>query len=1001
MTVQNPLTEKDFQQLVYDGLEMNGFIKRGNFEFDSKRAMDPGMLMAFIEDTQPETFEKLWNLFDGDIEEGIFNRVATDIGRRGLIRVLWDGVDFDGVATLDLVYPKPSAVFDPNAVRLFEENDLSVMQEVWHKEDERIDLVIFLNGLALFTIELKCNSAGTSWDYREAIRQYKEDRDCTTRLLDSKAGALAHFAVDLNEVYVCTELRGKESSFLPFNKGCNEGGDAHATGPGNPPNPRGPRSAYLWEEVLTKDSVFNLIYDFIYMATKRNRQGKKVGETRIFPRYQQLRAVQKVVDDISHNATARNYLIEHSAGSGKTNTIAWLSHKLAATYLPGIDSPLFDKVVIVTDRRVVDKQLQDTVLDTAKEPAIVCVMDKGKTSADLGRALHKSYRIIVTTMQKFLHLEPGTFEGEGSHFAVLIDEAHGSTSGKTMQAVNNTLAEGIKEDSSLDELSAFVANDIARSGKQPNVTLIGFTATPTGKTLQQFGHTDASGQKVAFDLYSMKQAIEERFILDVTSNYVTYDSYCRVVKAIDDDPELESKAAKRQLAHLISVAPGTIEGSLSVMVDHFASTVAMTLGGKAKAMVVTAGREEAVRYYLAYEEMRRAHMQTMASYRALVAFTGSVSVDGTDYTEVGINGFAEEKLPDYFDTDDYRILFVADKYQTGFDQNLLAAMYVDKRLSGITCVQTLSRLNRICPPYEKRTFVLDFRNSYDDVRKSFAPYYEDTLLIEPLTIDDVRETERRLLSYGILDLDDVEEFNTLLAKAHRTNSEKGRMWALLDAAATLVRAMEEDEADEVRRVIRNFIKQYGFLLQAAPFVNKNMHMEYNFCVSLIREIDSGHGGGNDFNIADKVSLEDFTVEKSGEHVDVPLEPEPEVHIPKGTGTGLAEDQYEKLSRIIEEWNARFGLTLDPVVHAGSLVSLLDTLRADPKVQQSARVNTARDFRNTVDDRAEDALVKDYDQDNEWYGFLLNNEEARRQLVHAFVDDVYRSLHGAGDNSPQE
>ena len=991
MTTLNPLTEKDFQQLVYDGLEMNGYIKRGNFEFDARRALDPGMLMTFVEDTQPETFEKLWDLFDGDIEEGIFNRVITDIGRRGLIRVLWDGVDFDGVATLDLVYPKPSAVFDPNAVRLFEQNSLSVMQEVWHKEDERIDLVIFLNGLPLFTIELKCNTAGTSWDYREAIRQYKEDRDYTTRLLDPKAGALAHFAVDLNEVYVCTELCGKESTFLPFNKGCREGDDVHATGPGNPPNPNGPRSAYLWEEVLTKDSVFNLIYDFIFMATKRNKQGKKIGEMRIFPRYQQLRAVQKVVDDISHNATARNYLVEHSAGSGKTNTIAWLSHKLSGLYLPGTDEPLFDKIIIVTDRRVVDKQLQDTVLDVAKDPAVVWI-DKGRTSDDLGKALHKSYRIVVSTIHKFLYLEPGTFEGEGSHFAVLIDEAHGSTSGKSMMAVNSTLSEGIEEDSSLDELNAFVASDIARSGKQPNVTLIGFTATPTGKTLQQFGRTDDEGKKVAFDLYSMNQAIEEGFILDVTSNYVTYDSYCRVVKAIDDDPMFESKAAKRQLAHLISTAAGTIEGNLAVMVDHFAATVAPTLGGKAKAMVVTAGREEAVRYYLAYEKMRRAHMQTIGSYRALVAFTSSITVDGVNYTEAGINGFAEDKLPDYFDTDDYRILFVADKYQTGFDQNLLAAMYVDKRLSGITCVQTLSRLNRICPPYEKRTFVLDFRNSFDDIRASFAPYYKDTLLDEPLTIDDVRETERRLLGYGILDKDDVEEFNALLAKPHRTNGEKGRMWALIDAAATLVRAMDEDEADEVRRVIRNFIKQYGFLLQAAPFINTNMHMEYNFCVSLIREIDSGRGGGNDFDIADKVALEDFTVEKSGEHIDEKPESVPEVHIAKGTGTGLAEDQFERLSRIIEEWNARFGLSLDPIVHAGSLVSLLDTLKADPKVQRSAQVNTARDFRNTVDDRTEDALVKGYDQNDEWYGFLLNNEEARRQLVHAFVDDVYRSLH---------
>ena len=998
MTSANPLTEKDFQRLVLDGLVRNGYIERGSDEYDARRAMDPSILLSFVEDTQPETFERLWAYFDGNIEEGIFDRVAADIGRRGLLRVLWEGVDFDGVATLDLVYPKPSATFDPRAQELYQLNTLSVMEEVWHKEDERIDLVIFLNGLALFTMEIKCNTASTGWDYREAIRQYREDRDCTTRLLDPKAGALAHFAVDLNEAYVCTELRGKESTFLPFNQGYNpNGGDAHATGPGNPPNPNGPRTSYLWEDVLSKDSVFELVYDFIYMATKRDKRGKKVGETRIFPRYQQRRAVRKVVADISVNATARNYLVEHSAGSGKTNTIGWLAHRLARLYQPGSDEPLFSKVVIVTDRRVVDKQLQDTVLDIAKEPAIVRVMDRGKTSADLGRALHRSYRIVVTTIQKFLYLEPGTFEDDGSRFAVLIDEAHGSTSGESMMAVNATLAGGDESGSPLDELSAFVASDIARSGKQPNVTLIGFTATPTGKTLQQFGQGDAQGYRIAFDLYSMRQAIEEHFILDVTSNYVTYDSYCKVVKAIDDDPELEFKEAKRQLAHLISTNPGTIEGNLAVMVDHFCSTVAPTLGGRAKAMVVCAGREEAMRYYLAYEAMRHAHLETMGGLRALVAFTGSVTVDGTAYTEPEVNGFAEEKLPDWFDTNDYRVLFVADKYQTGFDQKLLAAMYVDKRLSGITCVQTLSRLNRICPPYEKRIYVLDFRNSYEDVRRAFAPYYEDTMLVDPLTIDDVRETERRLLGFGVLDLDDVQEFNALLAKAHRTSAEKGRMWGLLDPAVEQVRTMEEDEADEFRRTVRNFIKQYGFLLQTAPFVNQTMHMEYNFCVSLIREIDAGHGGGNDFDIADKVSLEGFTVEKSGEHVGEKLEAEREVGIAKGTGTGLAQDQFERLSRIIEQWNARYGLSLDPVVQAGSLVSLMDTLKADPRVQRSAQVNTMRDFRNTVDDRTEDALVKGYDQNGEWYGFLLNNEDARRQLVHAFVDDVYRSLRESGSS----
>ena len=997
MVLFNPLTEtRDFQRLIIDYLvEKNGYVERNaKTDYDPVYAMDIELLLGFLERTQPDQMEKLRSAYDGNWRTTVINRINGSIARSGLIRCLWDGVDFDGGITLDLVHPRPSAHFDAQARALYDENTLSVMEEVYHKEGERIDLVLFLNGLAIFTAELKCNSTNSGWNYRNAIKQYQEERDCGTRLLMPRVGALAHFALDLNEVYVCAELKGRESTFLPFNQGQPDGDDPHATRGGNPHNPNGVNTAYLWEDTWSKDTIFDLIYGFIFIAIKRDKKtNKKVGEAQIFPRFQQLRAVRRVVADMEEHGTRRNYLIEHSAGSGKTNTIAWLAHRLSKLYIPGSDDPLFDKVIIVTDRKVVDRQLQEAVRDMAKSSGVVRVMDEGKTSADLGKTLTKNYRIVVTTIQKFLHLKFGEFEGEGKNFAVLIDEAHGSTSGKSMAAVNATLAGGVDGDSSLDELARFVAHDIAQSSKQANVTMVGFTATPTGKALQQFGVIGASGAYEAFDLYSMRQAIDEGFILDVTANYTTYDSFCRVVKAIDDDPELESRAAKRKLAHMISTADGTIKGNLAIMVEHFTETIAPELSGQGKAMIVTAGREEAVRYFLAYEELRRSDSRRFGNMRALVAFTDSVTVDGASYTEAGLNGFPEDKTPEYFDTQDYRILIVADKYQTGFDQSKLCGMYVDKKLSGITAVQTLSRLNRICPPFDKRTFVLDFRNSFDGIADSFAPYYETTLLDDPLTLSDVRETERRLTELDILDDEDVEEFNRLLAKPSRTNRDKNRMWSLLDVPARYVAAMDEDEADEARRIIRNFIKQYAFLLQVANFEDRRMHMEYNFCISLIREIDSGHGGGNDFDIADKVRLEDFGVKKTGEYRNEQLESDPEVFIAKGTGSGLSEDQFERLSKIIEDWNARFGVHFDAGVAAGSLVSLKNALEADPRVQQSASANNKRDFANTLQDRTDDALVKGYEQNEEWYGFLLNNEEARRQLVHAFVDDIYSSLQG--------
>lgn len=995
------LTEADLQEILIGHLvDDNDYLRRSaKTDYNPIYAMDTELLIAFLEETQSESMEHLREVFGNGWESTTLNRINLAIGNRGIVDVLWNGVEIDSDTTLDLVYPRPSAKFDKRAVWEYEANRLSVMDEVWHKPDERIDVVIFLNGIAILTIELKCPASATKWTYQDAIDQYRFERDCETRLLKHRVGALAHFAMDTNEVYVCAKLDGANSAFLPFNKGVRLPGSTHETEPGNPPNPNGFRTSYMWEDILAKDTVFDLLYDFVYEATKRDKRGKVIGRRMIFPRYQQLRAVRRIAGDMASSGTSKNYLVEHSAGSGKTNTIGWLAHKLASLFQPGSNDPLFDKVIIITDRKVVDFQLQEAVLDMAKDVHVVRVMDKDSRSSDLEKALTKSYRIIVTTTQKFLHMkEYGAFAGSGKRFAVLIDEAHGSTEGRSMEAVNSMLGTGDDEgDSTLDELDAFIHNDIALSSKQANISIVGFTATPKGKTLQHFGMLNERGEHEAFDLYSMRQAIEEGFILDVTSNYTTYDVYQHIVKSIADDPTLDSRSARRQIAHISSCDPATIQGKLEIMVDHFSSTVATTLGGRAKAMIVTSGREEAVRYFLAYKAYQEQHRDILGHYGALVAFTGEVSVDGQKYTERGLNGIAEDKLPDAFDGKDYRILIVADKYQTGFDQPLLAAMYVDKMLRGITCVQTLSRLNRMCRPYDKRVFVLDFRNSFDDVMGSFSTFYRTTVLEDPLTISDVRETERRLLGFGVLDPDDIEEYNRILAKSRISHRDQERLFALIDAAAARVKAMDEDDADEVRRVIRNFIKQYAFLLQAAPFEDRGLHMEYNFCLKLINVIDS-RGGTTPLDISDKVAIDEFRVTRGETHEGEQIVADPVVRIPRGTGTGLTGDQMERLSQIIADWNARFGLNLDVKIAAGNLLALKGALESDERVRRSALVNSRQEFANTVDDRTEDALVRGYDQDATWYDFLLGNEDARRQLVHAFVDDMYRGLRSMTDET---
>lgn len=494
MVVSNPINEKAFQRLIIDSLVESGeYVERSRDVFDPVWAIDQELLFAFLERTQSEKLEQLRLSYNGGADATILRTIMQKISTDGLIRAIWHGVNFDNGIQLDLVYPRPSASFDLKSRDLFDANQLSIMEEVYHKDEERIDLVFFLNGLALFTVELKCNTSA-SGDYRNAIAQYQTERDFTTRLLSPKIGALAHFAMDTNEVYVCAELKGRESFFLPFNQGQPAGEVPHLVTGGNPHNPYGVNTSYMWEEIWTKATIFDLLYDFIYIETTRDQFGKKIGERPIFPRYQQLRAVRAVSSDMQYSSMLKNYLIEHSAGSGKTKTIAWLAHKLASLYKPGTDELLYDKVIIATDRKVVDKQLQDVVLDMAKDTGIVRVMNKNKTSADLARALGldptrrvSSYRIVATTLQKFLYLSAGELAGSGKRFVVIIDEAHGSTSGKNMASINAALASGDAPDSSLDELARFINDGIRSSSRQANIAMVGFTATPTGRTLQQFG----------------------------------------------------------------------------------------------------------------------------------------------------------------------------------------------------------------------------------------------------------------------------------------------------------------------------------------------------------------------------------------------------------------------------------------------------------------------------------------------------------------------------------
>ena len=991
------LKEKtDYQEYILEMLrDENGYQIRPATSFEAGYGMDTEVLFNFLEATQSDALVKLEKLYKDKTRQTILNYINNEINKKNrcLLDVLKHGVEFDNGVTLNLMYRKPANSFNPKAEALYQQNVFSVMEEVYHTEGERIDLVIFLNGIAIFTFELKCNTSGQN--YEDAIRQYKFDRDYKTRLLKFKAGCLAHFAMDLNEVYMCTNLKGASSFFLPFNKGCGTGINS---GKGNPHNDNGINVSYMWEDILKKDTVLYLIDKIIFLqkTTKKNPDtGKReTKETLIFPRYHQYNAVRKLVADVMENHTDKNYLIEHSAGSGKTNTIAWLAHRLASLH-DSEDNAIFDTICIITDRIVVDRQLQEAVLSMEHKPGLIKVMDDKCAAVDLADALNSNTKIIVTTIHKFLYIHDLVGEMKSKKFAVIIDEAHSSTAGSEMEAVTYALSESRKlsdatpvsvEDDD-ESMADIIEDEIERTGKQPNVSIIAFTATPKPTTLQLFGCLNEEGKKVAFDLYSMKQAIEEGFILDVLKNYVTYKTYFELNKAIEDDPELETIAAKRKIAKYIELHDTNISQKVEIIIEHFKNNIMKELGGRAKAMVVTSSRQSAVKYRNEFENYIAKHGYT--GIRALVAFSGKVSLDGKDYTEAVMNGIAEEDLPEVFDSNSYQVLLVANKYQTGFDQPKLCAMYVDKKLRGVSAVQTLSRLNRICAPYDKKTFVLDFKNEYEDIQKSFAPFYTETVLAETITPSDIRAVEAQIDKYNFLDIDDIDLFNEYLYRDKRLARDKAKMWSLLDKSLQIINKYTDLEKMEIRATIKRFIRFYSFLIQATCYESVDLHKKYNFLTYLVKEIEVG-GGGNDFDIADKITASNFKQAKTGDTTH-DIESEPEVALPKPNPVYIDEQVKKKLSEIIDEINSAYNKNFDPDVASKSALQMRDLLLKNGHLRDSARNNSLRDFKFAYFDAVQDALLDGYEQNQDFFALLLDNEERKREIMQVFLEDVYKQL----------
>lgn len=985
------LTEKQYQHFIMDYLKNNnGYVVRKDKEYDRLHAMDREMLFKFLNDTQPDEMEALRKIYKHDLEETLVNYINEEItkARSSLLYVIKHGIEISNIK-LDLMYTKPATDFNKELVEKYEKNVFSVMEEVWASDKERIDLVIFLNGLAIMTFELKCNVAGQS--YEDAIYQYRTERNPKTRLFLFKAGALVNFAMDLEQVYMTTKLEKDATFFLPFNMGNGEGVNA---GAGNPIFEDKYSVFYMWEDVLTKDSILEIISKFMFIEVKEKEDEatgkKKIKENIIFPRFHQRDVLHKILADVYENGSTQNYLIQHSAGSGKTNSIAWLAYRLSSLH-DADNKIIYDNIIIVTDRVVVDRQLQSAIMGMEHKSGLIKVMDDKCNSSDLAIALDGNTKIIATTIQKFPYIVDDVANLKNKKFAVIIDEAHSSTAGKDMAAVTMTLSSG---EVSIDESTTedLIVEEIAKHGKQENVSVFALTATPKQTTIQLFGKVNKKGQREAFHIYSMKQAIEEGFILDVLQNYTTYKTYYQINKEIAEDPKCKTNSAKRQIARFVELHETNIAQRIEVIVEHFRTTVMDELGGTAKAMVITNSRESAVKYRQAFEDYIT--KKGYNNIRALVAFSGKVTLkdDEKEYTEAGLNGFGEDKLAAEFDKDDYKVLLVANKYQTGFDQPKLCAMYILKRLRGVNAVQTLSRLNRIYPPYDKKTFILDFVNNYEDIEKAFSKYYTVTFLSNSVRPASIYDIEAKLDGYYVIDPIDMEDANDVIYSDKIIAKDKKRLIYLFQKTKKNIDKLDINEQKEVILTMRKFVRFYEFLLQATCFKDVELHKKYRYVSLLLAYVNIKHPGGG-FNLDGKISASDFVQKNKGTHQSN-LKSDPVTKLPSADYFVLTEEKEEKLSHIIAEINSRAGKNYNNDVAIKAMLQIKDIMMDSDALKMAAKNNTEKNFEFAYFDTIDEALIQGLEQNQDFFSLLLSNEEMKRNVLGIFAEEIYNSLKNA-------
>lgn len=970
----------------------NGFKMGVPSDFDAQYALDTRFFWQFLEATQADALARLQKHNPADWQRKILERFDRLIKKHGILHLLKKGLQVDD-AQFHLMYPAPLASSSDKVKEQFATNVFSCTRQLRYSlanPREEIDIVIFLNGIPLITMELKNAWTGQTARYH-GQKQYREDRDTSQPLLQF-GRCLVHMAVDTDEVYMTTKLAGKSTFFLPFNKG-------HNFGQGNPPSPNGHKTAYLWEEVFTKESLANIIQHFVRLDGTASTPLNK--RTLFFPRYHQLDVVRKLVKDAAVNGVGKTYLIQHSAGSGKSNSITWAAYQLIEAYPESaeaangrsMEQPLFDSVIVVTDRRLLDKQLRDNIKEFAEVKNIVAPAQK---SSDLKAALEAGKKIIITTIQKFPFIVDGIEDLSEKRFAVIIDEAHSSQSGSAHGKMNQAM--GVDGSEEPEDIQDKIIEAIRSRKRRTNASYLAFTATPKNITLEKFGEKQPDGTFKPFHLYSMKQAIEEGFILDVLANYTTYRSYYEITKSIADNPIFDTVKAQKKLRAYVERSQQTIDIKAEIMLDHFTEQVVNTkkLKGKAKGMVVTQNIEAAIRYYKAISRQLALRGNP---FKAVIAFSGTKEVDGIEYTEADINGFGEGETKDKFDTDEYRILVVANKYLTGFDQPKLSAMYVDKKLTSVLCVQTLSRLNRSAPKLGKKTedlFVLDFFNSVDDIKLAFDDFYTSTSLSEATDINVLNDLKDELEAYCVYEWFEVENF----VKRYFNNEDAQTLSPIIDIAA--VRFEHELELEHQQKVdfkvkAKQYVKIYSQMASIMPYEVADWEKLFWFLKFLIPKLKLQDPQADSIDeLLDSVDLSSYGLERDrlGQSIgldssDTELDPQN----PNTRGGHGTESEENPLDEIIRTFNERWfqDWSATPEEQRVKFISVKDGVSNHPEFEDKYLNDADPQNRNLALNKiVKEVMLNKRKDDMELYRLFFGDDAFRSALVKSLENSFLKA-----------